>query len=368
MTIQGPQSDAYYHIEPVDSMENNDKEKERKQKQQVNYQGHQWAEGEDDLLLEKQLLQKREQKEAEGTRKKKQPLFIDKILLNKAERLLDQLTTVEDKIAQLCFYKTEASYDLKIQTELSELLCQWQLGGILFLSGTYKRQAYLIEYYQTLSTIPLLIGNDFTHNLSFYFYQKKPNNCFTIQNYRDLGKAIMGQNRSLGVHFLFDREIENSFSDLSFNEEQKVSFRKGIRAAHGVVARNLSPAKGVQKIHCKQTPAFSAFFNMSFGLISSEYQKNKPKTQLFNPSLLNHPKNDFSEQFIGMCTLFLQECPSQEKVIKAFKEGYEGFLIDGNVQEVIETFVQIVKKGEISEEELDKRVLKILALKIYFQG
>lgn len=338
----GPNIDPIYR---AIYKEQEEKKRDKKEKKQVNYQGRRWTEVDDpELSLDEKLAQSDTKEKPD--KKKSKVLYIEADLLNEAKKLLAEFT-LEEKIAQLCFYKTEAAYDLIKQKELEAQLLKWQLGGILFLRGSYKRQADLIAHYQTFLKIPLLIGNDFLHGLSFYFDEDISKMPLTLQHVCDLGKAVMGQNRSLGVHFLFDRENVDIFPHIPLSEEQKHSFRKGIRLANGVVARDLEPSKWIHKVSVS-LPAF---------LSGKQNAGNKQKKDAI----------DSTEQFIGMRTFFLRECNSTEEVVKAFLEGYEAFVIETSIQEIIEACMKAVIEKVLSEDELDKHVLKVLMLKCYFK-
>ena len=185
-------------------------------------------------------------KREESKKSATSPIYAEKHYYEKAAALFNGLTTLEDKVAQLCFYLTEASYDALVQSELARLIQKWQIGGLIFTSGHYKRQAYLIEHYQRLSRISLLIGNDLLYNLTFYFQDELPKEELSEQHCSDLGKAVMGQNKPLGVQFLFD----HSCSALTFaqDEKQRKALRRGVRQAQGIVARDIPPSLSVNRM------------------------------------------------------------------------------------------------------------------------
>ena len=252
------------------------------------------------------------------------------------EELFEQLTTLEEKVAQLCFYQTEAVYDTSVQQHVELLIQAWQIGGLVFTKGQYKRQAYLIERYQELSKTPLLIGNDLLHGLSFYFEGDVPE--LEQKRFSDLGKAVMGLNRRLGVNFQLDRDCAGSGPLLL--EEQRRLFRSGIRQAQGIVGRLRPPLRQTESR-------------------SSKAHAVKPSLE----SLLSAQPHDF----VGSRQLtFLDLSEDQiyeEKLVKAFKEPYDVLVFGANIQDAIRMISKAVKSGRIAEAEIDRRLLKVLALK-----
>lgn len=262
--------------------------------------------------------------------------------VQEAKKLFAGLTTLEEKVAQLCFYQTEAVYDTSIQQHVELLIQAWQIGGILFTRGQYRRQGYLIERYQELSKTVLLIGNDFWHGLSFYFEgEEMPdlNQAGLEKRFTDLGKAVMGLNRRLSVHFQFDRG--RSLHRIQLREEQMKAFRKGIRQALGIVASLSLPKKSSSLSH-------------------------SPKLSIV-PDLPLNLTIDKPQEYIGLKSLnvldLTEEQIYEDKMVKAFKENYDVFLFGSNIQDAIRMICRAVKMGRISEAELDRRVMKILVLK-----
>ncbi|MFN0065711.1 MAG: hypothetical protein ACKVOH_05695 [Chlamydiales bacterium] len=255
---------------------------------------------------------------------------------------------MEEKVAQLCFYQTEAVYDTSNQQHVELLIQAWQIGGLLFTKGQYRRQAYLVERYQELSKTLLLVGNDFLHGLSFYFEgEDLPdlNQPGLEKKFSDLGKAVMVLNRRLAVHFQFDKEREGR--RLPITDEQTKAFRKGVREAHGIVGRqkNEQPTKVIPSHTLQRTSSFAS-------------------------NIGNLISNKVAQELIGVKTLNFLDLTSnrvyEEKLVKAFKEPYDAFLFSSNIQDAIRMICRAVKMGRISEAEIDRRVMKILILKALF--
>ncbi len=339
MNIFGPHSKPPAHpIEPVDHHPD-DQEKEEKRRRRTSHRGRTWDQR-DKGDVEPSFPQYVEGEE------KRQSLYGQTSEVEEARALLQGFVTLEEKVAQLCFYQTEAVYDTSIQQHVELLIQAWQIGGILFTRGQYRRQAYLIERYQELSKTALLIGNDFLHGLSFYFEGSEFPNLQQPgleKRFSDLGKAVMGLNRKLAVHFQFDRERTDK--RLALRDEQIQAFRKGVRQAHGIVARQMPPNPRPLS-HTTKRPILSAP-HLSMPIENADIQE-----QVAIKSL----------NFLDLTEDRIYE----EKLVKAFQENYDAFLFSSNIQDAIRMICRAIKIGRISETELERRVMKLLVLKAQY--
>jgi hypothetical protein len=225
-----------------------------------------------------------------------------------------------------------------------ELMIQtWQIGGVLFRKGEYKRQAYLIERYQEVSKTALLIGNDFLHGLSFYLQgDQLPAVELPEQRFSDLGKAVMVQNRRLGVHVQFDQE--RSCDKLPMTQRQAQAFRRGVREALGIVAKERA---GLKENKLEKSHSSKGAFPF---LESSDVQV---------------------QETIGFKTLTIFDATQAKGALDkslhtAFENHYDVFLVRENLSEAIRALCKLVRSGKISEEELDRRIMKVLIIKAFF--
>ena len=340
MNIFGPQYNPPAHrIQPVDDR-SDDQSREEKRRRRASHRGRTWDQ------RDKGDVEPTFPNYQEPDEEKRHGIYGQTPQVEEAKKIFEGLTTLEEKVAQLCFYQTEAVYDTSIQQHVELLIQAWQIGGLLFTRGQYRRQGYLIERYQDLSKTALLIGNDFLHGLSFYF---EGNEMPDLQQpglekrFSDLGKAVMGLNRRLAVHFQFDRE--RTAKRISLKDEQIQAFRKGVRQALGIVAKQAS-TKARPTSHSSKRPILTA------------------------PNLPMQISTDVAQDQIGFKSLnFLdltEDRVYEEKLVKAFKESYDIFLFGSNIQDAIRMICRAVKMGRISEAELDRRVMKLLILKAQY--
>ena len=345
--IFGPQhSHSINRIQPIDP---DRQEEDSRKKKRVLYQGRAWAETEEELPVQPSIPQKPQNPE----RAHPGPVgvYVDPAILAHAEALFLALTTVEEKVAQLCFLVTDSIYDTELQKEVELLIQAWQLGGVLFHKGDYRRQAYLTERYQELSKTPLLFANDFSHGLSFYL-QGDPLTSGPIspQHYSDLGQAVMAQNRRLGVHVQFDRE-RGVLND-PMTEVQAKAFRQGVRSAHGIV--------GKEKCFPQQEN-YPFMVKGGFALLS-----------LQGVSSISSTLGENVQETIGFKTLTFFDAAQVDKVLlegalqDAFKGLYDLFLFSGNITDGIRCLSGLLASGKLSEAALDRHVMKALIIKSYF--
>lgn len=337
--IFGPQHcHSIDRVQPIDPDRQDD---DPRKKKRVLYQGRAWSETEEELPVQPSVPQKPHipEKQHRGP----SGVYADRAILARAETLFSDLTTLESKAAQLCFLITDSIYDTELQKQVELMIQTWQIGGILFHKGEYRRQVYLVERYQEVSKTPLLIANDFTHGLSFYLQgDPLPAAPISHQHYSDLGKAVMAQNRLLGVHVQFDRD--RCLQGNPMTEAQAKAFRGGVRSAHGIVGKekNLAP---------------------------SEHQASGSKGGF---SLLSSALGDSAQEIIGFKTLTFFDAGEvnahqlEDALQSAFKELYDVFLFTGNVIEGIRSIANLVKTGKLSEATLDRHVMKALIIKSYF--
>ncbi|MDR1417330.1 MAG: serine hydrolase, partial [Prevotellaceae bacterium] len=165
-----------------------------------------------------------------------------------ADSLLATLSTRE-KIGQLMMV---AAYSNKSGSahvaEIADLVARQKVGGIIFFQGTAAKQAELTNYYQSLSTIPLLIGMDAEWGVGMRL-DSVPNFPFQIalgalQNdsliYR-MGVEIAKQFKQLGMHINFapvadvNSNPENPVINArSFGEDPQAVARKCVAYTNGL--------------------------------------------------------------------------------------------------------------------------------------
>ena len=75
------------------------------------------------------------------------------------DSVLNTLST-EQKIAQCIWVAGWSDRDVSHEVEISDIIRNYGVGGIIFFQGTAEKQAELTNYYQKISRVPLLISLD----------------------------------------------------------------------------------------------------------------------------------------------------------------------------------------------------------------
>jgi len=84
----------------------------------------------------------------------------DTIAQEKWVDTLMQTMTIDEKIGQLFMVQAYSNKDDNHQKGIESLINKYHIGGLIFMQGTPKKQAFLTNQYQATSKIPLLIGFD----------------------------------------------------------------------------------------------------------------------------------------------------------------------------------------------------------------
>ncbi len=113
----------------------------------------------------------------------------------------------EERITQLIFVATFSNQGIPHEVEISDLIREHKVGGLIFFSGTAVKQAELTNFYQSQSRVPLLIvmdgewglGMRITDVLDFPYQMS----LGAIQNdslIYEMGSTIASHFKRLGVH------------------------------------------------------------------------------------------------------------------------------------------------------------------------
>ena len=66
----------------------------------------------------------------------------------------------DERIAQLIWIDANSGEDLQKQFQVAELVRKYNFGGLIFFAGKAVKQAELVNYYQSISKIPLIVAMD----------------------------------------------------------------------------------------------------------------------------------------------------------------------------------------------------------------
>jgi beta-glucosidase-like glycosyl hydrolase/CubicO group peptidase (beta-lactamase class C family) len=340
-----------------------------------------------------------------------QHLFIDKI--SEANTWADSVyhsMSKEERIAQLFML---AAYSKKNKTEtekISKLVSKYQIGGIIFFQGNPAEQANLTNTYQKLAKVPLWVGMDAENGLGSRLKQtiSYPQQIMlgAIQDdeliFR-LGKQIGKECRRLGVHVNFSPVMDvnsnpknpvinsRSFGEDRYNVTNKsYAFVAGLQSAGVIAVGKHFPGHGDtdvdshhdlpllehdrQRLDSIELFPFKHLIDVGVGGVMVSHlnvpalDEKQKVASLSKPIVTGLLKDEMN--FKG---LVFTDALNMKGVRKFYKKGEVDAkaLIAGNdvllfTEDVATALKQVklaLEKGEITEEEIKEKCLKILKAK-----
>ncbi|MEM6380799.1 MAG: glycoside hydrolase family 3 N-terminal domain-containing protein, partial [Bacteroidota bacterium] len=303
--------------------------------------------------------------------------------------------------------------------EIEKLVKNQKIGGLIFFQGNPHQQALLTNRYQAQASIPLMIAMDAEWGLgmrldSTLSYPKQ----MTLGALRNdtliyqMGQQIAEQAKRLGVHINFAPVVDiNSnplnpvIGDRSFGENKEKVAQKSIMYMQGMQEAGLmANAKhfpghgdtesdshftlptiqhGKQRLDSLELYPFKALIKEGVGsmMVAHLYMtqfddrsERKKRNEVDIPATLS--KNIVSgllKDELGFQGLVFTDALNMKGVsafyepgemdMMALRAGNDVLLFPIDVKTAIKTIKRAVKKSEMEEEEIDKKVKKILRAK-----
>jgi beta-glucosidase-like glycosyl hydrolase/CubicO group peptidase (beta-lactamase class C family) len=323
--------------------------------------------------------------------------------------------TFEERLGQLFMVAAYSNKDQRHVDEISALIQKENLGGLIFFQGGPNRQARLTNFYQAQAKTPLLIAMDAEWGIGMRLDSTlnfpKAMTLGAIQDpnlVHEMGAEIARQFRVLGMHVNFAPVV-----DVNSNPDNPViGFRAFGEDKEGVTQRAIAYMKGLQEngiiANAKHFPGHGdteTDSHYSLPLIQHPekriwdidlypYQElfkedlksvmvahlNVPSlsqgdnlpTSLSKPivtDLLQHKMNFQGLIFtdaLNMRGVAIKNKPG-EVDLQALLAGNDVLLYSENVPKAKELILEAVNQGLITEEEINRRVKKVLKAK-YWAG
>jgi beta-glucosidase-like glycosyl hydrolase len=333
--------------------------------------------------------------------------------------------TLDEKIGQLFMVAAVADEEIaqesiakktyRLDKEyIEELIKNYHIGGIIFLGKSdYKKQISRTKYFQSLSSIPLLVGQDLEPGrigaARFAEFTNFPSNkALGLMNDEtttfSIGKAIGGIAKVLGVDIVFApvADVNNNpnnpvINDRSFGDKPRlvakhaIAFSQGIQSMNVISCAKHFPGHGdtdidshydlpliphnKERLYSIELAPFNALIGQNVPAImiahlavpAFEDQENLPS------SLSKKIVTDLLQNELGFKGLIITDGLDMESITKNYTDGQAELqaLLAGNdmllcstdVPAAISTIKQGVVEGRISEEEIDAHATKILEIK-----
>uniref|UniRef100_UPI004047B8DD glycoside hydrolase family 3 N-terminal domain-containing protein n=1 Tax=Algoriphagus sp. TaxID=1872435 RepID=UPI004047B8DD len=323
--------------------------------------------------------------------------------------------TFEERLGQLFMVAAYSNKDQAHVDQISALIEEENLGGLIFFQGGPDRQARLTNYYQAQSKTPLLIAMDAEWGIGMRLDSTlnfpKAMTLGAIQNPRliqEMGAEIARQFHLLGMHVNFAPVV-----DVNSNPENPViGFRAFGEDKERVAQRAIAYMKGLQDngilANAKHFPGHGDTENDShYTLPVIQHPANRiwdidlyPYQRLFKENLmsvmvahLNVPSlsqgtglptslskpvvTDLLQKRMNFKGLIFTDALNMRGVtiknkpgevdLQAVLAGNDVLLFSENVPKAKELILEAVEQGLLTEEEIDRRVKKILKAK-YWAG
>jgi beta-glucosidase-like glycosyl hydrolase/CubicO group peptidase (beta-lactamase class C family) len=154
----------------------------------------------------------------------------------------------DERIAQLFMAAAWSNKDSGHIKEISDLICNYKIGGLMFMQGGPGRQARLTNYYRSLSKVPLMIAMDAEWGLgmrldsTISFPRQMMLGSITGDSLiYEMGKEIARQCKRMGININFApvADINNNpenpvINSRSFGENKLNVTAKSLAYMHGL--------------------------------------------------------------------------------------------------------------------------------------
>lgn len=329
-----------------------------------------------------------------------------------ADSVLNSLN-LDEKIAQMLMVASYSYMGEDHKLAIGELIQKYNIGGIIFMKGSPVRQAALTNYYQSITKTPLMIAMDAEWGLAMrldstisYPWQMMMGAAQDESLIYQMGYDIGNQLKRLGVHVNFAPvvDINNNpanpvINSRSFGEDKYNVSRKGYMYARGLEdagimavykhfpghgdtdtdshyalpvikhdrerldSLELYPyrvgiSKGIQAIMSAHLsiPALDSTSNLASSLSEKIITGELRERMGFKGLVITDAMN-----MKGVSDYY----KPGEAEAEAFTAGNDILLMPDDVAKAIQSIKREIKRGRMSEEELDKRCLKILKAKYW---
>src|ERR1700761_1572871 len=321
----------------------------------------------------------------------------------------------KQKIAQLFFVRAHTDKGKKYEDSVAEVIQNQQLGGVVFFQGGPVRQAELINKYQKLVNVPLMIAMDGEWGLGMrldstisYPYQMT---LGAIQN-NDLifkmGQQVAYDFKRMGMQMNFgpDMDVNNnpqnpvinypSFGDNKYNVAKKgIAYMQGMQDGGILTTAKHFPGHGDTNVDShfdlpllpftrkrldtlEEYPfreaidaGISGIMVAHMDIPALDNTKNLPST--LSPKIVTGILKD-SLGFKGLVVSDAMEMkaitkyfPNGEAELKAFLAGEDIIELSTNSAVAISRICKAIRKGETTDAVFEAKVKKVLTAK-YWAG
>ncbi|MCD4793115.1 MAG: serine hydrolase [Bacteroidales bacterium] len=322
--------------------------------------------------------------------------------------------TDDEKLGQLFMAAAYPNQGKANIDHLTSVINKYNIGGLIFFKGGPVSQAKLTNYYQSISKIPVMIAGDYEWGLSMRLDStvKYPRQMMlgAIQNdilIYEFGVEIARQCKRLGININFAPVIDvnnnannpvinsRSFGEIKENVAKKgLAYMVGLQD-NGILATGKHfPGHGdtdvdshkdlpiikhsINRLDSIELYPFKELINSGLGAImmahlhipSLDSEENRPSS-LSEPIVTELLKNKINfdglifTDALGMQGVSKYYEPGETEVA-ALIAGVDVLLMPENIPIAFEKIKKAIKKGKLSQKDIDERCRKILTVKNRF--
>ncbi len=343
-----------------------------------------------------------------------EPVFLKYMYHEWVDSVFNTLT-IDEQIAQSIWVATWSNRSVRHAVEIRDLIVNHKIGGLLFFQGTPERQAEMINYYQSVSEVPLLISMDAEWGLGMrldgvesFPFQMTLGAIADDSLIYQMGHMVAAQAERMGVHVNLapvadinnnpDNPVINfrSFGEDRANVASKaVMYMKGMQDNGLLATAKHFPGHGDtdvdshfdlpvilhnrERFDSIELHPFSRMIESGLGAIMTAHiniPELDPRPNL--PGTLSRIiTTDLLRKEMGFRGITITDAMNMQGVTKyyptgiaeamAFEAGHDILEFVTDVKKAIEEIRSLVESGRISTGELELRCRRVLALK-YWAG
>ena len=338
--------------------------------------------------------------------------------LNKQNHWVDSVfkkLNRRQKVAQLFFVRAHTNLGLAYEDSVANVIKNEQVGGLVFFQGGPVRQAELINRYQKISRVPLIIAQDGEWGLGMrldstisYPYQMTLGAIQDNTLIYKMGQMVAYDFKRMGMQMNFGPDMDNnnnpdnpvsgyrSFGDNKYNVAAKgIAYFTGMQSEGLLTTAKHFPGHGDTNVDSHFDLPLLPFSRERLDTLEEYPFREAIKAGISGimiahmdiPSLdsTKHLPSTLSRKIVtgilkdslGFKGLVVSDAMEMRGVVKYFPNGdadVRAFLAGNDVLELspnsnlaIKKIRKAIRNDQISQEEFDAKVKKVLAAK-YWAG
>ena len=321
--------------------------------------------------------------------------------------------SLKEKIGQLFMVAAYSNKDQDHVEKVSQLIKDYNVGGLIFFQGGPERQLKLTNYYQSISKVPLLISLDAEWGLAMrldstmkFPYQMTLGAVQNNELIDKMGEQIALQCKRIGTHINLApvADINNNPNNpvinyRSFGENREAVTQKSLAYMNGLHKGNILasakhfPGHGDTDSDSHKTlpiinhnkKRLDSLELYPFETLIKNGLQSMMVAHLYIPSLDNTPNKasslsskivtDLLKKQLGFEGLIFTDALNMRGVtafyepgkldVQALIAGNDILLRPENIPVAFEEIINAINNGSLKEEDINKSVKKILSMKAW---